>query len=377
MRLVATMVDGKDYSTEVVRKSSVLKISMYSDKIHGSAVRDLTWSTKSGLVWHYTWLFNGRATEGALVENEGAFRGTIPTSRVDLALLDSHHCVINPPPPWNINKVEQKKKRKLGHDYTDIDSGDSDIESDIVSDTDSEANDSSKEQKLVDLAKTMKDFYDAPRTARKVNADPSVAGVKQLRDKILQSGPNESAERKLEQLMLHRRLDEAYTAGKLKSCLLAYYLRKMGSTRNVLIDLLLGELVTEVEAASVSNLPVGLQQIPTGMAVLADRGFGYDCLKYANANVHLTPTYIDHDKGQFSESENSADMVTCKLRYSCETVFARISDVSMLRGTIGYSNFKNLQHVHFWAHGRANLCNPFQKPADYDATVACVMQLPL
>jgi hypothetical protein len=394
MSKVAVLDDGKDYSMEVVRKDSAVKSSMYSDKIGGSAVRNITWSTKSGLVNHYSWLFNGRASEGTIVEHMGEHRGTIPTQKADTALMDKHHCCTCIPHPWpkGINhrirvKGNQKgTKRKRSVEKHD-DNSDSDGDSDIDGDCDEQEPDnygdefdadhidtSSKlPQKTINLAVMTENFYRKKRVDRKVNVEDSVEGLKGLREKLLNSGPNESSERKLEQLMLHRRLDEAYQAKQLQPCLIAYYVRKMATIRDVVIKRLLGEDVTQEEIAITTNMPTGLQQIPIGMAVLADRGFGYDCLKYPNVNVHLTPTYIDSVKGQFNHEENNADLITCRLRYSCETVFARVTNVALLQSTVEHGLFPILQHVHFWAHGRANLQQPFQKPADYDITVGNFM----
>lgn len=96
--------------------------------------------------------------------------------------------------------------------------------------------------------------------------------IYKLMQDILARGPNESSERKLEQLKMHERLHNRYDKGDLKPCILSYYLRKIKPLRDAMIKSLLGEHVSE-EELSMIQLPTGLEQIPIGMAVLADRGF--------------------------------------------------------------------------------------------------------
>lgn len=60
--------DGKDFEIETPRTNTVLTRAAYSNKIHGSATRCITWSTPSGLTYDHTPMFLGRVSEKRLVE---------------------------------------------------------------------------------------------------------------------------------------------------------------------------------------------------------------------------------------------------------------------------------------------------------------------
>lgn len=65
---VALLPDGKDFMTEVPRAHTMVTRSSWSDKVHHSAVRCISWSTPSGLSVEHTDLFLARCTEKRLVE---------------------------------------------------------------------------------------------------------------------------------------------------------------------------------------------------------------------------------------------------------------------------------------------------------------------
>ena len=64
---VAVLVDGKDFMINDPKKNSAIKRATWSDKVHHSAGRLITWSTPAGLIVEVTPLFLGRATESAIV----------------------------------------------------------------------------------------------------------------------------------------------------------------------------------------------------------------------------------------------------------------------------------------------------------------------
>ena len=60
--------DGKDFVTDTCRLSSAVSHAQYSDKMHASAARMITWGLPTGLVIEHTGLFFGRIPEMRLVE---------------------------------------------------------------------------------------------------------------------------------------------------------------------------------------------------------------------------------------------------------------------------------------------------------------------
>lgn len=84
---VGTQCDGKDYACETFRKNSALNRLVQSSKVKRSALRDITWSTATGLVWYYSPLILSRSTENAIVQWCGECDGEddkwIPIRRSD------------------------------------------------------------------------------------------------------------------------------------------------------------------------------------------------------------------------------------------------------------------------------------------------------
>lgn len=70
---VGSQCDGKDYKCETFRKSSTLNRLVQSSKVKTSALRDITWSTPTGLVWMYSPLILARATESGIVQWMGSY----------------------------------------------------------------------------------------------------------------------------------------------------------------------------------------------------------------------------------------------------------------------------------------------------------------
>ena len=163
--------------------------------------------------------------------------------------------------------------------------------------------------------------------------------------------------------MRHERLHLAYTNKEIDGkCIFRYYLQKTSMQRTQLVSILKGETENKLSC----KIPTRLGNIRPGAAVLADRGFGYDFLKYPNCNQMLTSHFLLGRK-QFTKNENSTDKITCKLRYTCEVVYSRVTDTKSLQGVITYDMFPYLQHCHNWAHARCNLQRPLRIPMDYDA----------
>ena len=62
------VLDGKDFMIYTTRKNTRFSRASYSDKVHHSATRCISWSTPQGLSFEHTDLFLGRASEKRLVE---------------------------------------------------------------------------------------------------------------------------------------------------------------------------------------------------------------------------------------------------------------------------------------------------------------------
>ena len=65
---ICAVPDGKDFSIETPRTHTLLTRSAWSDKIHHSAVRIISWSTPTALSFEHTDGYLARATEPTLVE---------------------------------------------------------------------------------------------------------------------------------------------------------------------------------------------------------------------------------------------------------------------------------------------------------------------
>ena len=60
--------DGKDFMIYTTRKYTLLTRASYSDKVHHSAIRCISWGTPMGLSFEHTDCFLGRVSEKKLVE---------------------------------------------------------------------------------------------------------------------------------------------------------------------------------------------------------------------------------------------------------------------------------------------------------------------
>lgn len=98
--------------------------------------------------------------------------------------------------------------------------------------------------------------------------------------------------------------------------------------------------------------------------VLADRGFYFDAPSYPNVNAQVTPHFLS-GRNQFESSEIDCDLVTCRLRWSSEAVFSRVTDHNALTDVIPFNYFPILSAMIEWEHAHANMMHPFNKLPDY------------
>lgn len=136
---------------------------------------------------------------------------------------------------------------------------------------------------------------------------------------LLRAGPNQSSSSKRDQLNIHTSLHKAYKEEKIHKCQLSYYLNEMEPLRKLMLKHLNGEAGLELPPTVYTKLA----KISVGSTVLADRGFYFDAPSYPNVNAQVTPHFLT-GRDQFESSEISCDSVTCRLRWSSETIFSRV-----------------------------------------------------
>ena len=68
---------------------------------------------------------------------------------------------------------------------------------------------------------------------------------------------------------------------------------------------------------------------------------------YPNMNYQKTPKFLS-GRDQFTEGEVSADRIICKLRYTCEVAFSRVTKTEGLTDVISHEFFHLLDAVNSW-----------------------------
>ena len=177
---------------------------------------------------------------------------------------------------------------------------------------------------------------------------------------LKKAGPNQSSTTKLDQLNVHESLHKAYQKGDIQKCQLSFYLNVMEPLRARMLKHLNGEAGDD----AVPVVYTRLAKIPVGGTVLADRGFYFDAPSYPNVNAQVTPHFLS-GRDQFESKEISSDLITCRLRWSSEAVFSRVTDHNALTDVIPYSYFSIMSAMTEWGHAHANLVQPFNQPLNY------------
>jgi len=178
---------------------------------------------------------------------------------------------------------------------------------------------------------------------------------------VLNGGPDSNCKTKLKQLKLHESLHQKFEQRELKPNLLSYYLKKMQNYRNILINHLQnGQALPD----NFIIVPCRLGKIPLNWKILADRGFFNDAIHYPNCNAHVTPT-LRKSRPQFEPHEISADRKVCELRYTCEVVFSRITNMRCLMDVCNIEFMNYLTDAIHYAHAFNNLQQPLQLPIDW------------
>ena len=108
-----------------------------------------------------------------------------------------------------------------------------------------------------------------------------------------------------------------------------------------------------------------LRDLPVGFVMLGDKGFDQTSGCYHTFIPVIHPAFLK--KGmQFTPEQLEWNRRACELRYTCEVVFSRVKKRGNLGGIVGRNDFPYLRDIWAWAHGRANLYQPLQRPANDD-----------
>ncbi len=73
--------------------------------------------------------------------------------------------------------------------------------------------------------------------------------------------------------------------------------------------------------------------------------------------VQMTPKFQSGWK-QFTAEEVSADRTICKLQYTCEVAFSRVTDTDGLKDVISHDFFDVLDAMNHWGHANVNIKKP-------------------
>jgi hypothetical protein len=364
---VAILVDGKDFMIDDPKKNSAMKRACWSDKVHHAAARIITWSTPAGLTVEHSPLYMARATETAIVSLCGSYHSTVPLSKVP---------DIRAPPLCNVKTekygescplsvlIRENRNRGADNENAEDNSDNDDVESIVSADDELDAPQGNRDSTpSIDLENRANHFIErmiSRQSEDKPGKKYSAEAIVEFNKILLRSGPNQSSTMKLDQLQIHESLHLAYKKGELRKCLLSYYLNEMEETRLCMISHLKGEAGDEEPPV----LYTRLAKIPVGGTVLADRGFYFDAPSYPNVNAQVTPHFIT-GRDQFESNEISSDLITCRLRWSSEAVFSRVTDHNALTDVIPFSYFPIMGAMIEWGHAHANLMQPFNSPPNY------------
>ena len=209
--------------------------------------------------------------------------------------------------------------------------------------------------KMIKDAVTWDTVTDTPELKAKVHQSDIV----KTNYEVICGGPNKNRTTKIEQLEMLDRLDDKYHKEKvIDNNNMSYYLKYTRDERAKLLQLLKDESTEWI------YIEVGTSKIPPGWYLLADRGFADDTMKYKNLNSILSPCFLEGRK-QFTIEEIKKDIPLCKLRYSSECIFSRVTDLKICSDTVAVNNFHIFNEAVAWGHARNNLQQPYYAPSNY------------
>ena len=196
----------------------------------------------------------------------------------------------------------------------------------------------------------------------------SVDDIKGLQYKLLVRGPNSDRDTKIQQLKLHDRYDKAYHEGplqdRLKPTVFSHYLYYTRNDRKALLNTL--ESTATVILVEKVQKKIGFQHIPPGYYVLADRGFARCSSCFPNYNAILCPSFV-LKREQFELEEIKDNISICRLRYSSEVFFSRVTDFAIMKGVLELHNIKHFNAHLAFNHAMNNIAYaPLSNPSNWN-----------
>ena len=367
---VAAVVDGKDFGSATVRSSTLLSRLLYSDKSRGSAGRCLTFSSKIGLIMEHTGLFFGRVSETQLMKLWGSLTTEVPLWQWGKDV----------PTVEEVGRKAESTKPTLQIMSKYL----SKAKAEVVEEDDAVASAREKTKPTLPLLANIAVWFAERKlqaAARKKTgmADPlSAAGITAAQQELLHNHPFRSRASTLAHYETHERLHLAYSSGHLRPCLLSYYLDFFTTDRRRILHHLgsplhyLGSPLADGALPPAGDLPrlwPRLAKFPKGSELSGDKGFYRDSGALPNQNTIHTPIRLD-GRDQYSRGEIVHGRRCKKNRYTSETVFSRVTDVSILCDTVPREHMRHLSDACNWGHGRANIQQPLLKPLNWDAYIA-------
>jgi hypothetical protein len=221
--------------------------------------------------------------------------------------------------------------------------------------------------------------FDEMTTHQKVNEELKASGNKkqapilsvdllmQQNEKAFHNDPNYSGKTKLRQLERHQRLHLLYEEGKLRKCLLSYFLKVVSKDCLSLLSWMGSKLASHIPKPAFADLPVipalRLAKIPTDYGVCGDKGFTNIKVYLPNVNIVATPPAVVNSKTHRLSSEMiELEIPVTTVRAPCETAFAHIQSEAILTERVPYHHIPFINHGHMLGLGEANLCQPLRRP---------------
>ena len=394
-------VDGKDWLMVTKGNDNALAKETFSSKNEADAFRGLTFSTASGLVCESSPLFGGRAGERKIVEFMGSLGPETANVKEweDVASRD----------PWKpeddtfwtalSDVVSADEYDKM---MSQVDDGAPMVTGGVIDDgvlvtgqqtglaregigMGDESSDESKSpiaecdsaRHIFSLDDAIGSF-DEMSKHRRVDGELQASGSRkrapiltadiltEQNEKAIRNDPNFSGKTKLRQLERHQRLHLLYEAGKLRKCLLSYFLKVVTNDRIKLLRWMGSPLASRVPKPSITDLPaipLRLAKLPPDYGMCGDKGFTNIEVYLPNVNIVDTPPAVVNSKTHRLSAEMIASEIpVTTVRAPCETVFARVQDEAIMTERVPYHRLPFINHGHMLALGEAKLCQLLRKP---------------
>ena len=97
-----------------------------------------------------------------------------------------------------------------------------------------------------------------------------------------------------------------------------------------------------------------VEEVSTRMVYAIQQGFFDTARFYPNMNHQKNPKFLS-GRDQFTADKVLADRRICKLRYTCEVAFSRVTQTMGLRDVISNDYLQSLDAMNDWGHATVNL----------------------